>query len=467
MKAMRIVSYLLVFALVLVMTACSSSAPSTSEPAGQTSAPATDSTGSSASGTKTEKKVTASFWTDFPNNVGPIFEEAIQKYTELHPNCTIEFELFPGADRAEKLALAKESGTLPALLFAASFSVFDEAHQGYMLPVTSAVKPVSSDISQSTLEQITIGNEIYMYPLYTSPFGLHVNADLVREAGLGDYIPENPYEIITWSLDDFENVILPTLAKHFAGTEKYAFSLFAGNDQADTHNHNLLRILGGTVFDGGRVVAADNEKTVQALDKLYDWYSKGYTNRNAATKLATECNADFQNGLVAINSGQYSAYLNYLSAMEQGKINKFDLRLATVPKQDGQTLALYIYGACMMKVDEAQQELALGFLEWLSSDEGKASLTKFNTIGVPAFSSIAKEQAAEYPVYAEYEKVDKYIYDFTGGVPGYVSTRASFFPALQAVFSDKQSSKDALAEYQEKANKVIDEYAKRSVALNK
>lgn len=113
---------------------------------------------------------------------------------------------------------------------------------------------------------------------------------------------------------------------------------------------------------------------------------------------------------------------------------------------------------------EDEIEVAKEFLRWLLQD--KESLKAINTAGTPCFPSIAKATEAEHPIYASYEKMSGNLWDFTGNVPGFVETRKDLFPAIQSVYSGEKTAADALAEYSEKANRVIDEYAQNSLVLN-
>lgn len=405
-------------------------------------------------------------WTDFTPRSEEAFRAALDGFVAENPEYVPSFEIFPGADRAQKLALAKQANTLPTLMFAASFTMMDQAHQGGILPISEVIDPIASDYSENIHSATSINGEAYMFPIYQAPFALFYNADMFKTAGLEEYISENVDVPEEWSLEDFENIILPKLKESLAGTEKYPLALFAGNDQADTNNHSWLRMYGGTVFDGGKVVAGDDGNTIRALDKMAEWVQKGYTNSDAATKLGTECLVDFQNQLSAVCWGNQINFENLQSSVKEGKMEQFDFRVALLPQEKSQTMAMYYYGGFLMNVDEAQIEGGKKFLAWLAGQKDGV-LKDLSLLCMPSSQSILESLGNERPIYQEYQKRDQYVYDFTGGVPGYVETRALFFPAIQSKLSGKQSSADALADYEKGANKIIDEYTNRSVALKK
>lgn len=483
-KMKKISAFILGLAIIVSLTACSGGNTGKTETGKTETAnvetekkekPKTE-TGESTEEAKTSvgessegKTIETTFWTDFLVDES-VFTNAIASFTSEYPQYKINFEKFPGSDRAQKLALAKQSKTLPSLLFVASFTCMDEVHQGSILPVTQEVGLLGDDILKSSLEPSIINGENYMFPLFQSYFGLLYNADIFRAAGLDKFLSDDETEIATWALDEYENEILPALKTYVAGTEKYPMALFAGNNQADTHNNSFLRMYGGTVFQDGKAVAGSDENTIKALDKLYEWYQKGYTNSDVVTKLSTECMGDFKNQKVGICFGQYTNYASIHSDFEAGNLEKFDVRIATIPKKedgkDTSTIASYIYGAMLMNVDEDQQKAAKDFLAWMVKNKDTV-LTSFNTCGIPVVPSISEKEGESNPLYAQYAKADQFVYDFTGGVPGYVETRAFLFPAIQSCISGEKSGEDALKEFDQRSNKVIEEYTKRSVVLSK
>jgi len=454
----RILSLLIVLSLVVALVGCGAQGAS-NDPAGNSEKPQTGSETQSAS-------IPLTIWTDFTPRSEEAFRASLDAFVAENPQYIPEFEVFPGADRAQKLALAKQTNTLPTLMFAASFTMMDYAHQGLIVPITKVIEPIKSDYPQNIMDATSINGENYMFPVYQSPFLLFYNADLFREAGLEEYITESPDIPAEWDIESFENVILPTLKESMAGTEKYPMALFAGNDQSDTYNHSWLRMYGGTVFDGGKVVAGDDENTIRALDTLSDWVQKGYTNSDAVTKLGTESSVDFRNQLTAITFANQIQFDTFRDLVKNGSMDDFDFRVALVPKKGSQTMAIYYYGGFLMNTSEAQTEGGREYLSWLAQQKDGV-YKDLSLMCMPSSLSVLESLGNERPLYKEYQKRSKYIYDFTGGVPGYVETRSLFFPALQSRLSGAQTSAEALADYEEKANKIIDTYVSNSVVLSK
>lgn len=394
----------------------------------------------------------------------------VEAFLQEHPEYQISVEAFPGSERAQKLALSKESGTLPSLFLTAFFTSADEVHQGSILPVTDIIETAyAGNISETALNSVKIANDYYQVPLFTSSQGLLYNADMFIKAGLEEYISSSPDEIICWTLDDLDSVILPTLKEYLADSGKYVMTLYAADNQNDSYTHNLLKIYDGNIFTNGVCSAGEDENVIKALEKVKEWVDKGYTNSDVNTRLWTECNADFRNELCAISAGQYQTYLNHLAAFENGSAAPFDVRVAAVPcvTADGENtgrMHMYTYGFVLMNVDDTQLQIAREFLSWLAShDEYIPAMIN----GVPTLTSVLDDMKDDNPLYVAYQDAEKYVFDFTGGVPGWVSTRNVFYPEMQAAFSGTKTPEQALMDYQNAANEIILEYTENSVVLNK
>jgi multiple sugar transport system substrate-binding protein len=417
----------------------------------------------------TEKGGSTVIWTD-STQLEEALKMAVDGFVKENPQYEISVESFPGAERPQKLALAKQGDSLPSLFLTAYFTSVDEIHQGTIVPMTETVEEFwKDDISESLLKQVKLGEEYYMVPVYSSPQGMLYNADIFREAGLEKYVTETKEEIAIWTFDELDREILPALKEYFGGTEKYPMALYAGSEQNDSYLINLLRMEGGEVFKNGKCVAADDPNTVKALETLKKWFDSGYTNSDAATRVFVDCNADFQKQNVAISAGQFATYKNHLKSFEKGEAEGFDIRVAAVPRceMDGNDTAAmheYIYGFVMMNVDDQQQNIAKEFLKWLSGQQ-ETYLPHLSS-GIPASQSVVKSEMEKNPIYQSYMDAEKYIFDFTGAVPGFVGTRAEFYPAIQSCLTGNATAQEALKAYQDAANEIIKEYEERSVALH-
>ena len=410
-------------------------------------------------------------WTDFTIDDN-ILIHAVDGFNEAYKEkgYTVVLDKFAGSERSAKMAAAIEANQLPALFFSAWFTTSDFVHQGYVADISDIAAAVKEDMFPSAYEATQIDKKSYMIGLYQSYFGMMYNGDMFREAGLESYIPKDENALAYWSLDEFDE-ILTKLKDYFGGTEGYPMGLFAASSQADTFMLDWLCMYGGNMWSDGKSSAGSDENVVKALDTMIQWMKDGKVNSNVATKDGTEVAPDFKNGLSAICSAQISSYNSTIRSMEAGEFPECDLRMAAVPVKDGgkdtSLMANYIYGASILE-NGKEDEMAVArlFLTWLLED--KESLTAINTNAFPCFSGIAEDPAvvADHPMYPAYTEAAPFIWDFTGNVPGYVSTRSKLFPQLQAAFSGSKTAAQALEDYSKDANEVIEEYTQNSLVLN-
>lgn len=474
----RMLSAILALTMAGSLCACSASNTKTSGTDAPVTEAKTEGTGDLEVKTETagsaaglpDKPVEIQLWTDF-NIEEEVLQNAIDKFEEAYkdPGYTVVLDKFAGSDRATKLSLGKESKTLPALFLSAWFVTADEVHQGNILCIDDIAATVKDDMYPAIYDATLVDGKSYMIGLYQSYFGLLYNADMFRAAGLEEFIPEDELEVTKWTLDDFEQKILPALAAKCANTEKYPLALYAASSQADAHMMNWLSMYGGNMWMDGRSTAGSDENVIKALETMKAWTDQGFTNTDVATKDGTEVVPDLQNQLCAISFGQYTDYTATKGKIDSGEIDKFDLRIAAVPVRDNgadrNIMADYVYGATVLNNGkEEETAVAKEFLRWLLADE--ESLTAINLTAVPCFKSITEATKAEYPIFASYDKVADTVWDFTGNVPGFVETRKDLFPAIQSVYSGEKTAAEALASYSEKANQTIEEYTKNSLVLN-
>ncbi|MBQ9300741.1 MAG: extracellular solute-binding protein [Clostridia bacterium] len=407
-------------------------------------------------------------WTDFTIDEA-IMQKAVDDFNAAYADkgYTVTLNKFAGSQRTTLINGAIENDTLPALLFSAWFTTADYVHQGLVEDITDLIAPVRDDLYDAVYDACVIADKAYMVGMYQSYFGLAYNADIFREAGLDKYITEDANEWARWTMAEFEGDILPTLAKYFEGSEKYPIALFAGDNQADTFTLNWLSSLGGQMWKDGKSNAGADENVIAALEKMISWTENGLTNSDVITRSGTEASPDFRNLNSGVCSCQVSNHTSWLNAMANGSSTQFDLRMATVPAvingEDTNILANYVYGACVMNNGKADQ-IAVGkeFLRWLL--QGGENLDAINNNAIPCFRSIA--DASTDPFVPATTKNADLIWDFTGGVPGYVATRSHLFPAIQAAYSGDKTPAQALADYSAEANAIIEEYVENSLVLH-
>ncbi len=90
-------------------------------------------------------------------------------------------------------------------------------------------------------------------------------------------------------------------------------------------------------------------------------------------------------------------------------------------------------------------------------------MVKASKNGVPVRTSVANELKSTNPLFAAYDANAKYMFNFTGNVPGYNQLRQVLYPELQALYTGQKSAEQALKDYQTNGNKVIKDAKENSV----
>ncbi|OTO01291.1 ABC transporter substrate-binding protein [Enterococcus sp. 5B3_DIV0040] len=386
------------------------------------------------------------------------FKEAAKRYEEKNPNININVQVIPGEQRSDKLSVAIQTKTLPDIFFDSSFALSEYAHMGVLMPLDDIIDDeTKSDIPESIWENVQINDQTYFYPFGHNPGTLAYNADMFKEAGLEEYIASE-HEIATWNIEDFEK-ILTALKEH--NDKVSPFGLYAKNNQGDTWNLTYIRMFGNKFFDEKGNIIVNEDNGVRALSYINDLRKKGLTTSGPESLSSNDVNAMFQNQQTAINFTNAVLFSGIQKDMEDGKVNKFDMRLANIPSETDPLSFTYVTSSVVFNTgDDEKMRVAKDFVKFYSTDPELVKASK-NTL--PVRESVAKELEAELPYLEAYNKNASYIINFSNNTPGYAELRNAFFPELQAVFTDAKTPKEALDNFTEQGNRIVENNKKKSV----
>lgn len=380
----------------------------------------------------------------------------------------VNVEVIAGDQRDQLLNVNLSGGTPPDVFFESVFPMGDYVHRGALVPLTDMVDDAAkSDIDQSFWDAVTFGDDIYFYPFQHNPGTLVYNADMFRAAGLEKFVGEEN-EIKTWTMDEYQQILdgLKNDLPKDKYSNAYPMALFAVNNQGDTWNLAYLRAFGNQFFDDEGNIVLDDEKGVQAATWLKKLYDGGYTNPGAESVSSNDANAMFQNQQLAISFTNPILFSGMKTNMESGTSPKFDVRIANIPSESGDPLSFtYVVGASVFQSKDAKKvEVAKDFVKFFSSDE---ELVKSSKNGIPVRSSVAESLKSENPLFAAYDANSKYLFNFTGNVPGYGQLREVLYPELQALYMGAKTPEQMVKDYQANGNKVIQTNKADSIIYNK
>ncbi|MEW9700374.1 ABC transporter substrate-binding protein [Paenibacillus sp. SI8] len=395
---------------------------------------------------------------------------AAEKFTKQYKkyDAKINVEVIAGDQRDQLLNVNLSSGTAPDVFFESAFAMGDYVHRGALVPLTDIVDDAAkSDISKNFWDAVTYGKDIYFYPFQHNPGTLVYNADMFKAAGLEKYVGGDT-EIKTWTFAEYEQ-ILKALKENLPKDKYpkvYPMSLYAVNNQGDTWNLAYMRMFGNKFFDDQGNIVVDDEKGVKSAAWLKKIRDAGYTNPGPESVSSNDANGMFRNQQLAISFTNPILFNNTKADMASGKNAKFDMRLANIPSESGDPLSFtYVVGASVFQnKDQSKVEVAKDFVKFFSSDP---ELVKSSKNGIPVRSSVAKELKDVNPLFAAYDANSKYLFNFSGNVPGYSQLREVLYPELQALYTGAKTPEQAVKDYQSKGNKVIQTNKENSVIYQK
>ena len=454
----KLLALLLALCMIFALCACGSS----------TTEAASTSTSIAAGETGGEGTITLTVWQTpqwkgvfSPDEEGADYDsfmkEAAARYMAEHPNVVINVEVISGDSRDEKLKAAEASDSLPDIMYEGAFTMSSYYHNGDIVTLDDIISDDDrADIGEGIWENCMVEGETFVFPFAHMPGTLIYNADMFRAAGLDEYIG-GEYDIVTWTPDELANVILPALAE----TGVYPMSLFCMNNQADTWNLSYLRMFGCDFFDETGHLCVNDEKGVKALQYIIDLYNNGLTVPGAESLTSNDCNAMFQNQMIAVSFTNSTLLTNLLSSMENGDIDAYDARLANIPGDPEPKSFTYVSGFMAMNTgDEERIAAAKDFIKFVATDPELVLASKNS---LPVRESVTEAVGDELPYLAAYTENQKYIFNFSNNMPGYSELRNVLFPELQAALTGEKTAQQALDDYVANGNKVIDEGREGSV----
>lgn len=383
---------------------------------------------------------------------------AAEKYEKEHPNVDIKVQVIPSESRSDKLSVAIQTKTLPDIFFDSSFALSEYAHMGVISPLDDIIdKDTKKDIPKTIWNNVEIEGKTYFYPFSHNPGTLVYNAEMFKQAGLDKYIGgEN--EIVTWSQDDLTEILTALKQKL---PDVSPFGLWAKNNQGDTWTMSYLRMEGNKFFGKDNKLVVNEKDGVSALTYLNDLRKKGLTTSGPESLTSNDVNAMFQNKQVAVSFTNAVLFSNIKNDMENGKVGKFDMRLANIPGKKQPTSFTYVTSSVAFNTgNKEKMAAAKDFIKFYSTDK---ELVKASRNSLPVRTSVINELKSELPYLPAYEKNAQYIINFSNNVPGYSELRNALFPQIQAVFTDASKPQEAMDEFVQQGNQILENNMKKSV----
>ncbi|MEU4722250.1 sugar ABC transporter substrate-binding protein [Nonomuraea dietziae] len=110
-----------------------------------------------------------------------LFNDIAAAYKKTHPNVSVKYDTLPVETYTTTLTTQIAGGNAPDLAWIFESSAPAFVSSGALAPLGNLVKP--EEFAPSTTKLWQKDGTLHAYPFSTSPFGVFVNADLLKQAG--------------------------------------------------------------------------------------------------------------------------------------------------------------------------------------------------------------------------------------------------------------------------------------------
>ena len=398
------------------------------------------------------KNVTIEIWTG-PDWKGVYEADANGEYTDFlkfvaqefmarYPDIKVNVELIDGAVRAEKLAVAIASHTLPNMYYESDFALGDYIHEGIMVPINDIITASDlADIPAAVWDGVSYGDDAYIFPFSAEVGMLAVNKTLFQAAGATDYLPKpDEHGIGVWTPEEFR-AALRALSGKLQGA--YPFGMFAANQSADSFTNMLLRMFGAElVNEKGDAFVLNSPEGVKALQFVLDMNAEGLLAPGTATLSFGDTNSMFLNKQLAVALTNNLNYANLVAGLRNGSIEgPFEFMWAYFPNdpsaREPYCLSYVKGGAIFDTGDTAEIIASKMFIRFMNTDP---YVTASRVLIPVRQSQLEKLQASGDEISAQASAALARAVSITGRVPGYASIRPYFYPELQAAFNGQKDA---------------------------
>jgi ABC-type glycerol-3-phosphate transport system substrate-binding protein len=379
-----------------------------------------------------------------------LFKTAIASLTRDFPGVKVEQILIDTSDGSTLTMDAQlAAGTPPNVYIDSMVRVSKYIVPEFALPLDGLVRDLDK-YNPGMLDQFRRGGKVMALPQPSSAQGMCINLDMMRD--IGYTVPKD------WTVDDF--LKMAKLVKQRYGTEKWATTLFAGNQSGDYLLNNWFASFGVQFYAKGNYDKSVIADTGGA--KVYRFYQDlvraGYVPPHAATLNDDDYAAAWSVGKIAAGAFFPAWTTPYLkTAMDQGLIKEpFKLTFVPFPRAPGvKTVATYVNGAVLVghRTGTDVDKITARLMEYLNNAWAQERFVRYG--GILANRTDVTEKTPDPMLVATAEIMKKGgIQDVGLSDPRFTERRALQYPILQRVLNLTVSPEQAIEEYQAKLSSV-------------
>lgn len=396
--------------------------------------------------------MTMAYDADHPNaEIYDLFTESSEKFKAQYDGPEVNFiiEKFQYVDEKAKVIDKFDTPEAADILCGGSFNLPTYILEGRLASWDEAIDgDLRADVDDAIWKQCMADGKTYLMPYFQLQNTLMVNAALMRQAGLDEYIPPQG-TIAQWSTEEY-NAIVQALRDSMTDEQTFPMFAYASNNQGDLHTMTLLRAYGCKIFDEKGNFAVNTPEGVQALTWLKDLNERGITPKGAEN-LELASNMDlFYNEQLAICMG------NQVNLNDCRNLYGLDVFLANFPSLDGNGYATsYLNGFTLFdNGDPAVLQAARDYIQFIFSDE---DLLRYSLSGTPVLKSFVEKHKDEVWMMQAYSENSSNLVDFLNNTPNWEGVRAAFYPNMQSLYRGTKTPQETAAGIDAACNAAVEE----------
>lgn len=338
-------------------------------------APTTTSSSAGAPGTTTSTSTTAG--SSAPNVAGDVtmwanhsaawekdLRAAIATYQGKTAGAKIDLlNIADGEQFNTKLKTSAIAKTLPSMFYVRSFEIAGQVKDGWLMALDDEItkfgdKVHRKDFYPAVESQFGVDGKLYGIPEDMSAYGIYVNHKLFQEKGIK--IPT-----ADWTWDDFYKLAEEFVVKN--GNRQTRWGAFV--------NPSAWAQYGVMKSNGGELFSEDGSKCVLDSDANYETFNKL---AKSVASGATGTTTSLPSGVDVFVSGMVAMFMNgswYNTGAKDAIKDKFEWSILPLPKgTTGKRELATAGGGWALSRDVKNKDAAFGFLEYLTSPEGQATI---------------------------------------------------------------------------------------------
>ncbi len=402
----------------------------------------------------------------------------------------VEVVVFEQNQHDEAVAGSFGTDKSPDVLYGDYFNISTYIRTGRVVPLDDVATPaVRGDLFDDLWDMGVVEGRAYMMPYLARQNVLAYNKEMLRNAGLGEFIAEG--EITAWSLDEWTRILDALSASLPDGS--FPMMMYAGSSQGDTHIVTLLRSAGSDIYDEEGHFNLSAPEGVAALRWIQDGVGRGWFPPHAENLEIEDCSSLFRQGQLAIymvNNASITRYgdavglVNFPGPDADGSATAFASGFQVFDNGDAEKLQVakdflsYVYadehwldyaagaipasrrvadryGADIPFYDDAEKlQVAKDFLSYVYADE---HWLDYAAGAIPASRRVADRYGADIPFYDLFRANADNVWDFTGNSPDTQSVRDIFYTGIHDLLMGKTTPEECAAFLDECCNAAIDE----------